>query len=516
VVTVISSTFANNVAAPNGGLYSGHGGGIDNNFGRLTVINSAFYSNTAYGGGGGIYTASAPGACSDTPAVTVTNSTFSGNSVLSSTAGTFNSAGYGGGIYNDGGVLEIDSSTIVSNTAPLGGSGIGSYNDSGTCTRVGGSLIAGNSGSDVSEDTDPPVQRFASLGYNVIGLAGNNVDFTQEFTQTQDMTNVVSPLVAPLANNGGGPSTGSGWTHALLPGSPAIDHAGMTCLATDQRGIPRPQGAACDSGAYESRGFSLAKSRGDNQSAAINAAFINPLNVTLNEMGGNVLPGATITFTAPMSGASIVPPTTITTSTNASGVAILPVTANGMIGSYAVTADAGGADVVTFTLTNLPVYTLSVNTVGNGSVTRIPDQTNYVSGTIVILTAVPSATYTFTGWSGDLTHNINPNLIVMNANKLVTATFMTPPTNLSAVNDSPTPIGQATTLSATTMTGLNITYQWDFGDGNTAVGAQVSHRYGLTGWYTATVTATNGAGSISTTTLVLIDRMKTYLPLIRH
>jgi hypothetical protein len=54
------------------------------------------------------------------------------------------------------------------------------------------------------------------------------------------------PLLGPLADNGG-PSE----THALLPGSPAIDAGPPTCEATDQRGVPRPQEAACDIGAYE-------------------------------------------------------------------------------------------------------------------------------------------------------------------------------------------------------------------------------------------------------------------------
>jgi hypothetical protein len=48
----------------------------------------------------------------------------------------------------------------------------------------------------------------------------------------------------------GGPAA----TRALLPGSPAID-AASACPppAQDQRGITRPQGAACDIGAYEAR-----------------------------------------------------------------------------------------------------------------------------------------------------------------------------------------------------------------------------------------------------------------------
>jgi hypothetical protein len=55
-------------------------------------------------------------------------------------------------------------------------------------------------------------------------------------------------LLGPLANNGGPTQT-----HALLPGSPAIDMvlSGCPLPATDQRGITRPQGAVCDIGAYE-------------------------------------------------------------------------------------------------------------------------------------------------------------------------------------------------------------------------------------------------------------------------
>ena len=48
-----------------------------------------------------------------------------------------------------------------------------------------------------------------------------------------------------LADNGGPTQT-----HALLPGSVAIDFAGDCGLETDQRGLPRNDGA-CDSGSYE-------------------------------------------------------------------------------------------------------------------------------------------------------------------------------------------------------------------------------------------------------------------------
>ncbi len=51
-----------------------------------------------------------------------------------------------------------------------------------------------------------------------------------------------------------------------------------------------------------------------------------------------------------------------------------------------------------------------------------------------------------------------------------------------------------------------ITYQWDFGDGNTASSQSPSHTYSSLGTYTVTLTVTNGPCSYSTSeTLVLTN-----------
>jgi hypothetical protein len=68
-----------------------------------------------------------------------------------------------------------------------------------------------------------------------------------------DLKNV-DPLLGPLQYNGGPTQT-----QALLKGSPAIDGGNpngcidfsVTVVSTDQRGVARPQGAACDIGAVE-------------------------------------------------------------------------------------------------------------------------------------------------------------------------------------------------------------------------------------------------------------------------
>jgi hypothetical protein len=58
----------------------------------------------------------------------------------------------------------------------------------------------------------------------------------------------IDPRLGALAVNGG-PTR----THALLAGSPAIDAAGGDPCPTDrdQRNTERPQGGACDVGAFE-------------------------------------------------------------------------------------------------------------------------------------------------------------------------------------------------------------------------------------------------------------------------
>jgi uncharacterized repeat protein (TIGR02543 family) len=75
------------------------------------------------------------------------------------------------------------------------------------------------------------------------------------------------------------------------------------------------------------------------------------------------------------------------------------------------------------TITSAPTYTLTVNIVGNGDVTAIPDQVVYGDGTVVTLTANPDSGWAFSGWSGDLGGSDNPESITMNGDKTVTATF---------------------------------------------------------------------------------------------
>ena len=112
-------------------------------------------------------------------------------------------------------------------------------------TRLGDPVIVENSiieGSCVNPGTG---NRTFSGGGNVES-PGN----TCLFDDLTDQVNVFAfDLGLDVLADNGGPTE----THALLPSSIAIDTAQFSpCPETDQRGVERPQGAACDIGAYES------------------------------------------------------------------------------------------------------------------------------------------------------------------------------------------------------------------------------------------------------------------------
>jgi hypothetical protein len=73
-------------------------------------------------------------------------------------------------------------------------------------------------------------------------------------------------------------------------------------------------------------------------------------------------------------------------------------------------------------------YTLSVNIVGNGSVTLNNTGPNYHYGDAVKLTATPATDWSFQYWSGDLSGSANPATLVMTGNFSVTAHFLQTPT----------------------------------------------------------------------------------------
>jgi|GEM_PF-3307222 len=97
---------------------------------------------------------------------------------------------------------------------------------------------------------------------------------------------------------------------------------------------------------------------------------------------------------------------------------------------------------------------ITITIIGNGMVTKDPDQYTYIYGTGVILTAVPDDDWSFDHWSGDLEGNETPTIIFMDGSKEVTATFtdIMPPeiTNVMATPPSQVPGGHVNITATVT------------------------------------------------------------------
>jgi len=260
VLTVTNSTVSNNTVATDpdefdnsvgGGIHSSgtltiagstisgntarrHGGGIDSQ-GPLTITNSTISGNTAgesstYPGfGGGLYAAIDP----ETGSGDISNSTFTGNNAV---------LGDGGAIYSAR-ALTLTQSTLAHNSAHLAG---GISSNFGTFT-AGASLFLDS----------PCLISFSTLtdnGFNVTD------DDSCGFGASSLVSTATALHLRPLAANGSrGPHTMAITTassaHSFVPVA--------SCLATDERGKPRPGvlGAmTCDAGAYELQPAQLALS----------------------------------------------------------------------------------------------------------------------------------------------------------------------------------------------------------------------------------------------------------------
>jgi hypothetical protein len=255
-VDVTNSTISNN-----------EGSGISNVDSILRVVNSSVFGNSR--AGVSVFNGRAE----------ITDSTLSNNGssgiilgsvtteddstgdqdplILNNTTITGNSAVLGGGIFisiiademSIGGDspfiafagITLTNSTITGNSATEEGGGI-IFNGRPEISQVtvNNSIIAGN-----NAPTNPDVAGdFISNGFNLIGALGDSAGFDADIIEP-DITNILDTV---LNNNGA-----ATLTHNLVPDSVAIDAAGSDCPppATDQRGVQRPQGTACDIGAVE-------------------------------------------------------------------------------------------------------------------------------------------------------------------------------------------------------------------------------------------------------------------------
>ena len=220
------------------------GGGISNT-GTMIINAGTVQSNMGYWSAGGIY---------NTGMITITGSTISDNQ----TGDTGHFGSIGGGIVNDG-TMTIQDSTISGNRATLGGGLDGGYGGgiSGNNNTITNSTITGNSalhggglagGGNIAHTTfsnnsatyqdggalylTSPLElgntilKAGTSGVNIFNNGGSFITHGYNVCSDNgsgflngpgDQINT-DPMLGPLQDNGGPTST-----HALLPGSPAID-----------------------------------------------------------------------------------------------------------------------------------------------------------------------------------------------------------------------------------------------------------------------------------------------------
>ena len=101
---------------------------------------------------------------------------------------------------------------------------------------------------------------------------------------------------------------------------------------------------------------------------------------------------------------------------------------------------------------------LTVSPSSNGTVTVNPAKSVYTIGDSVTLTAMPATGYVFTAWSGDVSGEMNPLVLALSSNTLISASFaLPPPTNFPPVFQTVAQLADTITFTWSTVTGQ--TYQ---------------------------------------------------------
>jgi hypothetical protein len=236
----------------------GRGGGLLNG-GTAHVSRSTFDGNIATGAEGGVRFDPTSGGdglgggianigtLNGTNCTVVLNRAQAGGTYGQPVPIAFGGTPAGGGIHSATGMLRLMNVTLASNVViqgmhsrPPGGANL---------AHNGGAMLSANSLVAFGLISSNNVTTLHSNVSGTITDGGFNLssDNSWAFTSGTSSGNT-DPKLAPLDDYGGETRT-----MALLAGSPAIDAAtGPDCPPTDQRGVSRPAGPACDIGAFES------------------------------------------------------------------------------------------------------------------------------------------------------------------------------------------------------------------------------------------------------------------------
>ncbi|MBS0659983.1 MAG: right-handed parallel beta-helix repeat-containing protein [Verrucomicrobia bacterium] len=227
-VGLIDCTFQDNRATSGGAVYIGGAA-------ALTASGCLFYRNEANDAGGAML--------SGTGTSDLSNCTFTGNRALGSLGV--------GALSLGSGPVRLRHVTVYENSGSLNGGGVFVACTLATIERC---VIAANTAfGDISPDIYRSVDAIQTNG--TPNLIGNNGAGASEGSAAANFpggllvgtpASPLDPRLRPLGP-GGGPTA----TLAPLTGSPALDAAGVSPFAADQRGFPRGVNGASDLGAVE-------------------------------------------------------------------------------------------------------------------------------------------------------------------------------------------------------------------------------------------------------------------------
>ena len=526
-ITISGSTLSGNTATKNGGgihaehtgmtvsdsVISGNSAGILGGgvvaYAPITISGTLFQNNFAgpynYGGcmGGGLATVGNDGSTGST----IANSTFVGNYIKTSATAT---RGFGGGICNSA-TITLKNVTMSGNSAPYsppggyGGGGI--YNEPSfgassqglvylSNTIITNSGTAGNCGGQVAHVT------FGGSTLGTFDQGGNIEDAnTCGFTIAASSLPNTNPQLGALQNNGGP-------TNTMLPlaSSAAIDKgidavcSAAPVNAVDQRGVTRPQGPHCDSGAVEAREFALgvAVSGSGLASAGASPAPVSGGISNCSSSGGSNCQaiyeeGGSVTLTGTPAAANYLSAWSGSgCADNGNATATVP-----MNSAHSCTATFGAMSILGGATPASPAYgdtvTLSATIGGNapsGTITFSEGASTLCSATLnsgtasCQLSTLSAATHNvLASYPGDARNGSDSTSFQVTLSKQATSTSLQSSAN-------PSNVGQSVTFTAT-VSGTAPTGNVTFKDGATAICSNVA----LSGASATCLTSTLIAGA---------------------
>ena len=217
--------------------------------------------------------------------VYLTNTTVADNTA----GGAVGVSGHGGGLTVDRGLLHFVSSTIADNEAAgAGGTGGNLLEHESPLFSFVNTIISGG----IAAGGDQNCERDATPARGGVNI--ENLDTCGLNAAAGDLVDT-DPQLGPLAEN---PPSGSlfgggdGKTMAIGLASPAHD-AATNCVppSNDERGVRRPQGLACDVGAYELEAASPDLSAQTSPTVALGGGAFDTATLT-----GGAAPTGQITF----------------------------------------------------------------------------------------------------------------------------------------------------------------------------------------------------------------------------